>query len=98
MAGNAVHGHWVLAGLGKRVLRPGGVGLTRTLLAHADLTDADVVELAPGLGHTAAEIITNRPRSYRGVDQDPRAVQVVQPIVTGYGDVRTADAAHRATR
>jgi hypothetical protein len=27
-----VQGHWLLARLGKRVLRPGGAGLTSTLL------------------------------------------------------------------
>lgn len=53
----AVHGHWLLARLGKRVLRPGGLGLTRTLLAESRPTGADVVELAPGLGRTAGEII-----------------------------------------
>lgn len=42
-----MQGHWLLARLGKRVLRPGGVELTRTLLARAEVTDADVLELAP---------------------------------------------------
>jgi hypothetical protein len=44
-ADDAVAGHWLLARLGKRVLRPGGVELTRTLLARAGVTDADVLEL-----------------------------------------------------
>jgi hypothetical protein len=57
---DAVQGHWLLARLGKRVLRPGGVELTNRLLALADVRDADVVELAPGLGRTAAEIIERR--------------------------------------
>ena len=30
-------GHWILAKLGKRVLRPGGLELTEHLLADADL-------------------------------------------------------------
>jgi len=88
----SVQGHWLLARLGKRVLRPGGVELTRTLLGHAGLTDVDVVELAPGLGRTATEIVAREPRSYRGVDRDPEAVHAVQPIVAAFGDVRTADA------
>ncbi len=61
-----MQGHWLLARLGKRVLRPGGVELTRTLLARAEVTDADVLELAPGLGRTAAEILARNPRSYVG--------------------------------
>ncbi len=88
-----VQGHWLLARLGKRVLRPGGAELTRTLLTQADLSGADVVELAPGLGRTAGEIVARRPRSYHGIDQDPQAIQAVRPIVAGYGDVHTADAA-----
>ena len=47
-------GHWVLARAGKRVLRPGGAALTADMLDHARLAGADVVELAPGLGRTAA--------------------------------------------
>ena len=50
-------GHWVLARAGKRVLRPGGAALSAAMLSHAGLAGADVVELAPGLGRTAAEII-----------------------------------------
>ena len=46
---DSIQGHWLLARLGKRVLRPGGVELTRTLLARAGVADADVLELAPGL-------------------------------------------------
>lgn len=90
----AASGHWLLARLGKRVLRPGGVELTRELLAAAQITGADVVELAPGLGRTATEIIELRPRSYRGVERDPVAVRAVQTVVGTQGSVHTADAAH----
>lgn len=90
---DAVQGHWLLARLGKRVLRPGGIGLTRTLLARAQVTGADVLELAPGLGRTATEILARRPRSYLGAEQDPDAAQTVRGIVDGHGDVRVADAA-----
>ena len=89
---DTVPGHWLLARLGKRVLRPGGIRLTRTILARAGLTDADVVELAPGLGRTAAEIIARRPRSYLGVERDPDAARAVCGVVGGFGGVRVADA------
>src|SRR6476659_2445854 len=79
-----VQGHWLLARLGKRVLRPGGVELTRTLLARAEVAGADVLELAPGLGRTAAEIIARRPRSYVGAEADPDAANVVRGVVSGY--------------
>lgn len=90
---DSVAGHWLLARLGKRVLRPGGAELTRTLLSQAKVTGADVVELAPGLGRTAADIVALGPRSYAGVDADPAAVRTVEPIVSEYGGVRAADAA-----
>ncbi|MGA8547996.1 MAG: methyltransferase domain-containing protein [Mycobacterium sp.] len=91
-ADDAVQGHWLLARLGKRVLRPGGVGLTRTLLAAANVTDADVLELAPGLGRTATEILARRPRSYLGTEQDPDAAQSVRNVVNGRGEIRVANA------
>jgi len=90
---SVVPGHWLLARLGKRVLRPGGIALTRTLLADANVTNADVVELAPGLGRTAAEILARSPRSYLGVEQDPDAARSVGRILHGRGDVRVVDAA-----
>ena len=90
---DAVAGHWLLARLGKRVLRPGGAALTAALLDRAEVADADVVELAPGLGRTAAEIIARRPGSYVGVEQDPDAARAVRGIVGAHGTVRVADAA-----
>jgi SAM-dependent methyltransferase len=94
-ADDSVQGHWLLARLGKRVLRPGGVGLTRTMLAGAGVTDADVLELAPGLGRTAAEILSRAPRSYVGAEQDPEAAETVRDVIAraGSGTVRVADAA-----
>ena len=47
-------GHWVLARLGKRVLRPGGMELTRRMLKMINVQHGDdVVEFAPGMGITA---------------------------------------------
>ncbi|WP_033295022.1 class I SAM-dependent methyltransferase [Amycolatopsis jejuensis] len=92
-AGENVHGHWLLAHLGKQVLRPGGIELTHALLDRTSLTGADVVELAPGRGWTAAEVVAREPRSYHGVDRDAEAARRVRPIVQKWGDVRTAEAA-----
>lgn len=96
-ADDAVAGHWLLARLGKRVLRPGGAELTRTLLARARVAGADVVELAPGLGRTAAEIVARGPRSYIGAEGDPDAASMVRAVLTelgaNHGTVRVADAA-----
>lgn len=59
-------GHWVLARVGKKVLRPGGLELTLQMLSEAKLTGSRVVEYAPGLGRTASEILAARPASYTG--------------------------------
>ncbi len=67
-------GHWLLARLGKRVLRPGGLAMTQALLA--DLTvghSDDVVEFAPGLGVTARLVLQRNPRSYVGIERDKAA-------------------------
>lgn len=88
-----VQGYRLLARLGKRVLRPGGVELTRGLLERAGLPNSDVVELAPGMGRTATEILTHQPRSYLGVEKNPDAVQATQDVVGGGGTVRVGDAA-----
>jgi SAM-dependent methyltransferase len=69
-------GHWLLARLGKRVLRPGGLGLTRALLDSLAIgPDDDVVEFAPGLGVTARMILERKPRRYVGVERDAKAMQ-----------------------
>lgn len=88
-----VPGHWLLARLGKRVLRPGGAAMTRQLLTRAGLEGGDVVELAPGLGRTAAEIVAAAPASYTGVDQDPDAVRIVTKVVAGHGTCQQGEAA-----
>lgn len=96
-ADDAVAGHWLLARLGKRVLRPGGVEMSHALLARAEVTDADVLEFAPGLGRTAADILARGPRSYVAAEGDPDAANVVRGVLRGLGAengaVRVADAA-----
>ena len=68
-------GHWVLAAAGKRILRPGGIELTDELLRQLRITTSDtVVELAPGLGHTAEKVLALRPFTYLGVDREPSIV------------------------
>ncbi|OBG82083.1 methyltransferase [Mycobacterium sp. E802] len=78
-------GHWLLARLGKRVLRPGGLELTTRLLAAARIGSADVVELGPGLGRTATDIAAQRPRSYVGVDDSSATSALVQKAVAATG-------------
>ncbi len=68
-------GHWILAKMGKKVLRPGGRELTEKLVKNLDIKSTDeVVEFAPGLGLTAEMTLKNNPKTYTGVDADKDAV------------------------
>ena len=72
-------GHWVLARMGKRVLRPSGVVMTRRMLARLGVGPADdVVEFAPGLGVTARLTLSAAPASYTAVERDGAAAAVVR--------------------
>ncbi len=69
-------GHWLLARLGKRVLRPGGRGLTQRMLNSLAITRGDcIVEFAPGLGHTARALLKQHPHRYIGVERDADAAR-----------------------
>lgn len=75
-------GHWLLAHMGKRVLRPGGIELTRRMLdALAIGSDDDVVELAPGLGATARLTLARNPASYVAVERDEAAAAAVRRLL-----------------
>ena len=77
-------GHWVLARLGKRVLRPGGMELTRLMLKLLGIGPADeVVEFAPGMGTTARLTISFAPSSYTAVERDKEAAKIVHSYLVG---------------
>lgn len=78
-----VPAHWLMARLGKRVLRPGGIETTRWLLDEAEIGRGDdVIELAPGMGATARLVMERRPKSYVGVDRDAAAAERVGRLVS----------------
>ena len=77
-------GHWVLARLGKRVLRPGGMNLSRRMLAALRVQRTDeVVEFAPGMGVTARLTLKLKPASYTAVERDQAAAKIVATYLTG---------------
>lgn len=76
-------GHWLLAKLGKRVLRPGGLELSRKLLAAAAPTSADrVIEFGPGVGKTAEILLAAAPTSYIAVDPNPEGRAALSKILS----------------
>ncbi|MCC5877931.1 MAG: methyltransferase domain-containing protein [Candidatus Sumerlaeia bacterium] len=67
-------GYWLLASLGKRVLRPGGIELTKRMLECLAIgQDDSVVEYAPGLGVTASLVLEKNPREYVAIERDAAA-------------------------
>jgi SAM-dependent methyltransferase len=77
-------GHWLLARLGKRVLRAGGRQLTLRMIdaLHIGPSDA-VIEFAPGLGETARLILNKKPASYTAVERDEDATRMMQRFLHG---------------
>lgn len=76
-------GHWLLARMGKRVLRPGGLQLTHRMLEELNIScHDDVVEFAPGLGVTARLTLEKNPASYRAVERDQAAAATVRKYLT----------------
>ncbi|GAB1471652.1 methyltransferase domain-containing protein [Chloroflexota bacterium] len=76
-------GHWLLARMGKKVLRPGGKKLTEKMIQALAITDKDdVIEFAPGLGFTANLALTHRPHSYVGVERDENAAKEARSFIS----------------
>lgn len=77
-------GHWVLAQLGKKVLRPGGKELTQKMLQGLAITRDDrVVEFAPGMGYTARLCLEKSPASYTAIEQNEQAADIVRSYLQG---------------
>lgn len=74
-------GHWLLARMGKRVLRPGGKELTNKMISKLNISHKDsVVEFAPGIGSTSKIIFGKNPRGYIGIDRSEEAVASLNSI------------------
>jgi len=81
---NSDQGHWILAKMGKKVLRPGGKELTLKLIQNLAIhSEDDVVEFAPGLGYTASITIKNNPKSYTGIELDEHAANHLRKSIHG---------------
>lgn len=81
-----MQGHWILARAGKRVLRPGGLELTRQMLDALTIGPRDsVVEFAPGLGVTARMVLRRRPCAYCGVEREPAAAELLRKHLAATG-------------
>lgn len=93
-----LQGHWVLAKLGKRVLRPGGIELTRRLVDAADPGPSDrIVEFGPGTGRTAELLLAPGPASYLGVDPNQNVASQLLSVLKSSPQARLIDASAAET-
>lgn len=77
-------GHWMLAKMGKKVLRPGGKELTQKLIENLKInSNDDVVEFAPGLGFTASMTLRSNPKSYTGIELNEEAANMLRKTING---------------
>lgn len=80
---NTEQGHWILAKMGKRVLRPGGRELTEKIIAGLQIDNNDsIVEFAPGMGFTASLLLAKKPLSYKGIELNEDAATRLQHKIT----------------
>ncbi|NEG69351.1 class I SAM-dependent methyltransferase [Bifidobacterium choloepi] len=92
-------GHWLLASLGKTVLRPGGLAMTKALLDHAALAAGEtIVEFGPGVGKTAQYLLATSPAKYYGIDPNAEGVGRLADVLEAHPGVDAtvvrADARH----
>lgn len=84
MPSDKAPGHWLLARLGKRVLRPGGMDLTRHMIVALGIKPSDnVVEFAPGMGITAQMTLKAQPQNYTAIESNAEAAQQVEQYLNG---------------
>ena len=81
-----VPAHWLLARLGKRVMRPGGLEVTTALLHGLAIGPGDdVVDLAPELGVTAALVLASGPASFTGLERGDVEAARATSLLDGAG-------------
>ena len=81
---NTEQGHWILAKMGKRVLRPGGRELTKKLVDSLHINGQDdFVEFAPGMGFTASMVLNKKPHSYSGIELNEEAANRLKIKING---------------
>ena len=81
---NTEQGHWILAKMGKKVLRPGGKELTLKLVEALKISSMDaIVEFAPGMGYTASFALNKNPKSYTGIELNEEAAANLKKKFTG---------------
>ncbi len=77
-------GHWVMARLGKTVLRPGGMELTKKMMGDLSISATDsVIEFAPGMGATAKMTLDKSPYQYTAIDREGKVTGRMAKLLEG---------------
>lgn len=93
-----LQGHWLLAKLGKKVLRPGGMEMTTHLIDCATPTSQDrIVEFGPGVGKTASLLLAHNPREYIGVDPNTEGTEALLKVLHDHPRARLINASAEHT-
>ncbi|MDO5729727.1 MAG: methyltransferase domain-containing protein [Actinomycetaceae bacterium] len=93
-----LQGHWLLAKMGKKVLRPGGIELTRRLISHAQPSHNDrIVEFGPGVGKTADLLLECNPANYIGIDPNTEGEDQLLAILEKHAQARLVHANAKET-
>lgn len=88
-----LQGHWLLAKMGKKVLRPGGLELTQRLISHAKPSAQDrIVEFGPGVGKTAEILLASEPDSYIGIDPNTEGEEQLLNILKDHDQAKLVHA------
>lgn len=88
-----LQGHWLLAKMGKRVLRPGGLELSKLLIKALNPQASDrIIEFGPGVGSTAQVLLQCNPRSYIGIDPFEEGNTKVKKVISPYAQARLVKA------
>jgi hypothetical protein len=76
--------HWMLARLGKKIMRPGGLTPSLHMLDALQIGPADdVVDMWPGLGVTTQRTLAAHPRSYTAIERGRAEAARVQRVLHG---------------
>lgn len=82
--------HYLLAKIGKKVLRPGGKELTMKMIESLDIQSGDkVMEFAPGQGFTTQMVLEKAPILYTGIELDEKYVKSLKVQLNNYETLAT---------
>ena len=88
-----LQGHMLLAKMGKRVLRPGGLELTQRIIKRAAPTSGDrIVEFGPGVGRTAEILLEANPEHYIGIEPQSPGIGQLRTILDRHPEAELIEA------